>query len=41
MATGVGQGVNLNDTMKLANPENPQFGIRIFDISPIQCIYCL
>jgi len=28
-------GANLNDTVKLADLENPQFGTRICDISPI------
>ena len=27
---------DLNDTNKLADPENPDFGTRIWDMSPIQ-----
>jgi len=29
-------GANLNDTMKLADLENPKFGTKIWVISPIQ-----
>ena len=29
-------GVNVNDTVKLADLDNSQFGTRIWDISPIQ-----
>jgi len=36
MATGSQSVANLNDTMKLADLEKPQFDTRIWDISPIQ-----
>jgi len=33
-------GANMNDTMKVANLENPHFGTGIWDISPIQAEFC-
>jgi len=36
MATWVGQGTNMNNTMKLADIENPQFGTRIWEVSSVQ-----
>jgi len=36
---GWGLGASLNDTIKLADPENPHFGTRIWNLSPIKLSY--